>query len=61
MQEEAVFDFGFVQYDTWESGIDYEAGIFDSTSGGDITLTDEGVRVLEELENMLLENNSDDN
>jgi len=53
VQEEAIFDFGFLQYDTWESGIDYEAGIFDSTSGGDVTLTDEGARVLEELEKML--------
>ena len=56
-----MYDFGFVRYDTWESGIDYEAGIFISTSGGDVTLTDEEVRVLEELEKLLSENNSDSN
>ncbi len=61
VQEEAMFDFGFLRYDSWESGIDYEAGIFDSTSGGDVTLTDEGVRVLEELKKMMAENYSDDN
>ena len=57
IQEEAMFDFGFVHLDSWESGVDYEAGIFDSTSGSDLTLTEEDIRVLDEIEKMLSENN----
>jgi len=53
IQEEAMFDFGFVHYDEWETGLDYEAGLLDSTLVGQIELTDEGVRVLKELDRIL--------
>jgi hypothetical protein len=48
IQVEAVFDFGFVKMDEWETGIDLEAGLFSSTYIEQIKLTDEGVRIWEE-------------
>ena len=53
IQQEAMYDFGFLQFNEWETGIDYDAGVFDSTQIGEIELTDEGVRVWKELEKML--------
>lgn len=38
----------------WESAAEYDAGIYDTTLAGEIKLTDEGKRVLEELEKRLL-------
>ena len=54
VQEEAMFDFGFLTYDEWESVVDYNAGIFDSTLLGKIKLTNDGKRVLEELEKKIV-------
>ncbi len=53
IQEQAMYEFGFVSYDEWESAIDYKSGIFDSIKVGDIKLTDEGLRVYRELEKKL--------
>lgn len=54
VQEEAMFDFGFISYTEWESAPDYEAEVFDSTSVGEIKLTKEGCEVLGELKKRLL-------
>ncbi len=54
IQQEAMFDFGFLRYNEWQSAIDEEAGIFDSTLIGEFELTSEGVEVWEELKKILL-------
>ena len=48
-QVETVFDFRFVKIDEWDTGIDLEARSFSSTHIMQINLTDEGVRIWEEL------------
>jgi hypothetical protein len=53
IQQEAMYDFGFLKFSEWESAIDEEAGIFDSTLIGEFQLTEEGVKVWEELEKIL--------
>lgn len=53
IQQEAMYDFGFWKFSEWESAIDEDAGIFDSTRIGGFELTKEGVRVREELEKIL--------
>ena len=53
IQQEAMYDFDFWRFSEWESAIDEEAGIFDSTLIGGFELTKEGVRVHEELEKIL--------
>lgn len=53
IQQEAMYDFGFLKFREWESAIDEEAGIFDSTLIGEFELTEEGVKVREELEKRL--------
>ena len=56
-QEEAVFDFGFVKYAEWETGIDYEMGQFHSTLVGEVELTKEGVNLMEKLNKMVSSGN----
>jgi len=53
VQEEAMFDFGFVTYDEWETGIDPEAGLLTPTLVGEIKLTNAGIRVLREIDGIL--------
>jgi uncharacterized protein (TIGR02391 family) len=49
VQEQAMFDFGFITYEELTYPIDYEAGQLDSTLVGEIKLTSDGNRILYEL------------
>jgi len=53
IQLEAMYDFDFLRYVEQETGIDEIAGIFDSTLVGEFELTNEGEKVLEELNKMI--------